>query len=43
MRVEEITISHIQEGKILQEWELFDTLGLMQQLGAVPTPEEAQA
>ena len=43
VRVEGITISHIQEGKILQEWELFDTLGLMQQLGAVPTPEEAQA
>jgi steroid delta-isomerase-like uncharacterized protein len=43
VRVEGITISHIQEGKIVQEWELFDTLGLMQQLGAVPTPEEAQA
>ena len=37
VRVEGITISHIQEGKIVQEWELFDTLGLMQQLGA-PTP-----
>ena len=43
VRVEGITISHIQEGKILQEWELFDTLGLMQQLGAVPSPEEARA
>jgi steroid delta-isomerase-like uncharacterized protein len=38
VRVEGITISHIQEGKIVQEWELFDTLGLMQQLGAAPTP-----
>ena len=38
MRVEGITISHIQEGKIVQEWELLDTLGLMQQLGAGPTP-----
>ena len=38
VRVEGITISHIQEGKIVQEWELFDTLGLMQQLGAGPTP-----
>ena len=43
VRVEGITISHIQEGKIVQEWELFDTLGLMQQLGAIPTPEEARA
>ena len=42
VRVEGITISHIQEGKIVQEWELFDTLGLMQQLGAAPTSEEAQ-
>ena len=36
VRVEGITISHIQRGKIVQEWELFDTLGLMQQLGAAP-------
>ena len=38
VRVEGITISHIQEGKIVQEWELFDTLALMQQLGGAPTP-----
>jgi steroid delta-isomerase-like uncharacterized protein len=38
VRVEGITISHIQEEKIVQEWELFDTLGLMQQLGAAPAP-----
>ena len=38
VRVEGVTISNIQEGKIVQEWELFDTLGLMQQLGAAPTP-----
>ena len=38
VRVEGITISHVHEGKILQEWELFDTLGLMQQLGAAPAP-----
>ena len=43
IRVDGITISRIQEGKVVEDWELFNALGLMQQLGAVPTPEEAQA
>jgi steroid delta-isomerase-like uncharacterized protein len=27
-------------GKIMQTWQRFDTLGLMQQLGVVPTPKK---
>src|SRR5829696_8998648 len=38
-----ITIHRIEEGKIVEEWENWDALGLMQQIGAVPSPEEAQA
>ena len=38
-----ITIHRIKEGKIVEEWENWDALGLMQQIGAVPSPEEAQA
>jgi len=33
-----ITISRIVGGKAVEEWERFDTLGWMQQLGLVPTP-----
>jgi len=38
-----ITIHRIEEGKIVEEWENWDALGLMQQIGAIPSPEEAQA
>jgi len=38
-----VTIHRIKEGKIVEEWENWDALGLMQQIGAVPSPEEAQA
>ena len=43
IRVDGITISRIQDGKVVEDWELFNALGLMQQLDAIPTPEEAQA
>ena len=43
IRVDGITISRIQDGKVVEDWELFNALGLMQQLDGVPTPEEAQA
>jgi len=33
-----ITIVHIADGKFVEEWERYDTLGLMRQLGLVPTP-----
>ena len=31
-----ISIDHIVEGKIVEEWEQWDTLGMMQQLDVVP-------
>ena len=34
-----MVISRIADGQIAEEWQLTDTLGLMQQLGAVPAPE----
>jgi steroid delta-isomerase-like uncharacterized protein len=36
-----ITISRIQGGKIAERWELFDALGMLVQLGAVPQPVTA--
>jgi len=34
-----LAISRIAQGKIVEEWEEFDQLGLFQQIGAVPRPE----
>lgn len=36
-----ITISRLANGKIAEEWELMDALGMMVQLGAVPQPATA--
>jgi steroid delta-isomerase-like uncharacterized protein len=38
VRITGITIHRIEEGKIVEEWENWDALGLMQQIGAVPSP-----
>jgi len=35
-----ITIERFAGGKIVEEWGMADTLGLMQQLGLVPTPKK---
>ncbi|NKB66358.1 MAG: ester cyclase [Candidatus Latescibacteria bacterium] len=35
-----INIMHIVDGKNAEEWDAFDTLTLMRQFGAVPTPED---
>jgi steroid delta-isomerase-like uncharacterized protein len=43
VRVDGMTISRIEDGKIVEEWEIYDALGMMQQLGAIPSPEEAQS
>jgi steroid delta-isomerase-like uncharacterized protein len=32
-----ITISRVKNGKVVEEWSNWDTLGLLQQLGAVPS------
>ncbi len=33
-----ITISRVSEGKLVEDWNIWDTLGLMRQLGVVPEP-----
>lgn len=36
--VRQIAVYRIEEGKVVEEWEVSDQLGLMQQLGALPAP-----
>jgi steroid delta-isomerase-like uncharacterized protein len=38
-----ITISHVKNGKVVEEWSNWDTLGMLQQLGVVPEMAAAQA
>jgi len=38
-----MTIDQIVGGKIVETWRLFDQLGMMQQLGVIPAPEQAGA
>ncbi len=40
VEIEGITIQRIEGGKIAEEWERYDNLGTMQQIGAIPSPEE---
>ncbi len=35
-----ITIQRIEEDKIVEEWSNWDALGMMQQIGAVPSPQQ---
>jgi steroid delta-isomerase-like uncharacterized protein len=32
-----ITVSRLKDGKVVEEWSNWDTLGMLQQLGAVPS------
>jgi steroid delta-isomerase-like uncharacterized protein len=36
LELEGITIHRIEDGKIVEEWERYDNLGMLQQLGLVP-------
>ncbi len=38
-----ITISRVKNGKVVEEWSNWDTLGMLQQLGVVPEMAAAQA
>jgi len=38
--VRAISIDRIVGGKFVEEWGMFDTLSLMRQLGAIPTPKK---
>src|SRR5919106_1200135 len=31
-----LTLSRVQDGKVIEEWTVWDTLGMLQQLGVVP-------
>ena len=37
------SIERIVDGRIEETWDNYDALGMMQQIGAIPSPEEAQA
>ena len=34
-------VSRVEDGKIQEDWVNWDALGLMQQIGAIPTPEQS--
>ncbi len=36
-----IIISRFEQGRVVEEWEELNMLGLMQQIGAIPAPAEA--
>jgi hypothetical protein len=37
-----MTVERVSDGKIREHWRVTDTLDMMQQLGAIPAPENAQ-
>lgn len=37
-----VTINRISGGRIAESWDNYDALGMMQQVGAIPTPEQAR-
>jgi predicted ester cyclase len=37
-----LTLSRLEAGKIVEEWTNWDTLGMLQQIGAIPTEAAAQ-
>jgi steroid delta-isomerase-like uncharacterized protein len=39
--IESITVERVSDGKIREHWRVTDTLDMMQQLGAIPAPEQA--
>src|SRR3970282_2938390 len=38
MSVDGITIDRFSESKLVESWNVFDQLGMMQQLGVIPSP-----
>ena len=39
--IESFTVERVSDGKIREHWRITDSLDMMQQLGAIPTPEHA--
>jgi len=42
VNIESMTVERVSDGKIREHWRITDSLDMMQQLGAIPTPEHAQ-
>jgi len=42
MTITGTAITRFSEGKIEERWQNFDALGMMQQLGVIPTPGQAE-
>ncbi len=43
MEITGVSIERFSGGKVAETWDNYDALGMMQQLGFVPEPEQAQA
>jgi steroid delta-isomerase-like uncharacterized protein len=43
MEITGISVERFSDGKVAESWDSFDALGMMQQLGLVPEPEQAKA
>jgi steroid delta-isomerase-like uncharacterized protein len=39
VRVDALSVHRIEDGKIAETWEVWDTLGFLQQVGVLPAPE----
>src|SRR5215203_1486449 len=40
--IESFTVERVSDGRIREHWHVTDTLDMMQQMGAIPAPENAQ-
>ncbi|HKH37173.1 MAG TPA: ester cyclase [Rubrobacter sp.] len=40
--IESFTVERVSDGRIREHWRVTDTLDMMQQMGAIPAPENAQ-
>ena len=38
-----VAIDRLANGKIVESWDNYDALGMMQQLGVIPAPDQAEA
>src|SRR5918995_1060567 len=43
MKITGVSIERISEGKVVESWDNYDAMGMMQQLGHISSLEEAQA
>lgn len=43
VRYNEMHIQRVENGKITERWSAWDQMGLMQQIGAIPAPQQAEA